>query len=179
MTAVLLGLGSNLNRHANLGAALDALQECFGPLRISRVFESEAVGVRAENYFNLVVALDSPLPLAALSAWLKSLEDSVGRERGQRRCEQPLDIDILCFGDSVGVFDGILIPRAEILKNAFVLRPLAELVPERLHPEERVSFAELWRAYRSEQRLWPIDFEWRGRSISRPDPAVPGQSALD
>ncbi|GGC06562.1 2-amino-4-hydroxy-6-hydroxymethyldihydropteridine pyrophosphokinase [Marinobacterium zhoushanense] len=179
MTAVLLGLGSNLNRYANICAALDALQEHFGPLQVSRVFESEAVGVRADNYFNLVVALDSPLPLAALSAWLKSLEDSVGRERGQRRCEQPLDIDILCFGDSVGFFNGIQIPRAEILKNAFVLRPLAEMVPEWLHPEEQVSFAELWRAYRSEQKLWPIAFEWDGRPISMPDTAGPDQASGD
>ncbi|MBV1790217.1 2-amino-4-hydroxy-6-hydroxymethyldihydropteridine diphosphokinase [Marinobacterium sp. D7] len=179
MTAVLLGLGSNLNRHANIRAALDALQEHFGPLRVSRVFESEAVGVRAENYFNLVVALNSPLPLRALSAWLKSLEDSVGRERGQRRCEQPLDIDILCFGDSVGFFDGIQIPRAEILKNAFVLRPLAELVPDWLHPEEQTCFADLWRAYSSEQKLWPVAFEWEGRSISSADADDPCQASGD
>lgn len=166
MTEVLLGLGSNLNRHDNIRAALDALHHSFGALQVSRVFESEAVGVKAENYFNLVVALETGMKLAELSSWLKSLEDSFGRERGQRRCEQPLDIDILCFGNRIGLFNGIQIPRAEILKNAFVLWPLAELVPDRLHPEEGVSFAELWRGHNSGQRLWPIDFEWDGRMIS-------------
>ncbi|MBR9884813.1 MAG: 2-amino-4-hydroxy-6-hydroxymethyldihydropteridine pyrophosphokinase, partial [Oceanospirillales bacterium] len=96
-----------------------------------------------------------------------------------RRCEQPMDIDILCFGDKVGFFNGIQIPRAEILKNAFVLKPLAELVPDRLHPEEQASFAELWRNYRSEQKLWPIAFEWQGLTISTPDSIEPTQASAD
>lgn len=179
MTDVLLGLGSNLNRHVNIRSALDALNHTFGPLQISRVFESEAVGVKAENYFNLVVALKTGMKLTELSSWLKSLEDSFGRERGQRRCEQPLDVDILCFGDRIGFFNGIQIPRAEILKNAFVLWPLAELVPDRLHPEERISFAELWRKHCSGQQLWPIDFEWDGKIISTASPSASAQASAD
>ncbi len=177
MTSVLLGLGSNQNRHANLSDALDALAQTFGSIRVSRVFESEAVGCTGANYFNLAVAIDTDWPLAELSIWLKSLEDSFGRIRRGKPVEQPLDIDILTFGDQVGRFDNVQLPRAEILRNAFVLWPLAELVPEVLHPVEEQTFAELWHAYDSGQKLWPIHFEWQGRAISSPDNAGKGAAA--
>ncbi|WP_432697820.1 2-amino-4-hydroxy-6-hydroxymethyldihydropteridine diphosphokinase [Marinobacterium sp. YM272] len=169
MTDVYLGLGSNLNRHANISAALDALSEAFGEIRVSRVFESEAVGCTASNYFNLAVAVKTDLPLAELSSWLKRLEDSFGRIRRGKPVEQPLDIDILIYGDRVGSFDGVQLPRAEILRNAFVLWPLAELVPDALHPAEKQTFARLWQAYSSDQQLWPIHFDWHDRAISVPD----------
>ena len=42
----------------------------------------------------------------------------------------PLDIDVLLYGELVGNFDGLVLPRAEILKNAFVLWPLSLMAPE-------------------------------------------------
>jgi 2-amino-4-hydroxy-6-hydroxymethyldihydropteridine diphosphokinase len=178
MTFVLLGLGSNQNREYHIRAGLDALSERFGALQISRVFESEAVGCRAANYFNLVVALETDLPLGELCHWLKRLEDRYGRDRDQKRCDQNLDIDILVFGDLAGNVDGIELPRAEIVRNAFVLWPLAELVPQRLHPVLQRTYAELWRRYDRDQRLWPIEFHWQGRRVSWPDTPDPEQMAL-
>ncbi|TCK07141.1 2-amino-4-hydroxy-6-hydroxymethyldihydropteridine diphosphokinase [Marinobacterium mangrovicola] len=177
MTSVLLGLGSNQNRHANLSDALDALAQAFGSIRVSRVFESEAVGCTGDNYFNLAVAIDTDWPLAELSSWLKCLEDSFGRIRRGKPVEQPLDIDILTYGEQVGRFDKVQLPRAEILRNAFVLWPLAELVPDVAHPVEKQTFAELWHSYDSTQKLWPIHFEWQGRAISAPDNSSQGAAA--
>ena len=171
ITSVLLGLGSNQNRAFHIDAALTALAERFGVLQVSRVFESEAVGCRADNYFNLVVALETDLALEELFAWLKRLEDRYGRDRQHRRSDQNLDIDILLYGDRVGDFGGIELPRPDILRNAFVLRPLAELIPQRLHPVVARSYAELWQEYDRDQRLWPIDFHWRGEKISWSDSA--------
>ncbi len=39
---------------------------------------------------------------------------------------------------------GIRIPRAEILENAFVLRPLQDIAPDGVHPETGETFAALW-----------------------------------
>ncbi|MCP3687277.1 MAG: hypothetical protein GY784_02580, partial [Gammaproteobacteria bacterium] len=41
--------------------------------------------------------------------------------------------------------DSIQIPRHEILRNAFVLKPLHDLVPDLHHPQCGKCFAELWR----------------------------------
>jgi 2-amino-4-hydroxy-6-hydroxymethyldihydropteridine diphosphokinase len=53
------------------------------------------------------------------------------------------------------------LPRDEILKNAFVLQPLAEIAGSDKHPETARSFAEHWDAYdKTRQKLWKIDFAW-------------------
>ena len=78
--------------------------------------------------------------------------------------------DILTYDDAVGTFGGVQLPRDEILENAFVLCPLAELAPQRLHPRVQRSYQSLWDTYdRTEQPLHKVDFIWRGRVISTAD----------
>lgn len=168
MTPIYLSLGSNVDRHHNILAALDALADLFGQLRISSVYESKSVGFDGSNFFNLVVGAATSLSIAELSDRLKRIEDANGRKRsGPKFSPRTLDIDILTFGDFVGVESGIELPRAEITKNAFVLLPLAEIAPEVLHPQLHQSYQQLWNGYdQASQQLWPIDFVWRGQRIS-------------
>lgn len=168
MPHVYLSLGSNRDRERHIAAALDALADRFGEIEISSVYESEAVGFAGTNFYNLVVGIDCPLGLAELSAWLKQVEDDNGRDRsGPRFSGRTLDIDVLTYGDLDHPQEGVQVPRDEITENAFVLLPLAEIAPEQKHPVLQTCYAELWQAYDRAQKLWPIDFNWRGRQISR------------
>ncbi|WP_374380214.1 2-amino-4-hydroxy-6-hydroxymethyldihydropteridine diphosphokinase [Pseudomonas fluvialis] len=162
---VYLGLGSNIERERNLCAGLDALQQLFGELHCSPVFESAPVGIRSGPFFNLVVAVECGLPLAELDQCLKAIEAANGRYATDRR-GLPLDIDVLLYGEQVGEFDGLLLPRAEILRNAFVLWPLALLAPDVLHPQVQQPFAELWAQARIDQQLAPVAFAWQGRQLT-------------
>lgn len=166
---VFLGLGSNIERERHVHAGLDALADYFGELRISSVYESRAVGFDGNNFFNLVVGVDTDQPVQTLSDVLKRIEDDNGRLRqGPKFSPRTLDIDILTYGNFVGNGGGIELPRAEILKNAFVLQPLAEIAPDEQHPQLRQTYAALWRAYdKNSQALWPVNFIWRGRWISK------------
>lgn len=167
MARVYLSLGSNVNREHYIGAALDALAQQFGALVLSSVYESEAVGFAGDNFYNLVVGIDTELELVPLAATLRALEYANDRCRvSPRYSAKTLDIDILTYADRAGVHDGILLPRDEVLTNAFVLQPLAEIAGAELHPARGRSYAELWGAYREPQRLWTVDFCWRGRAIS-------------
>lgn len=168
MTPIYLSLGSNVERHRHIVAALDALADLLGALAISSVYESKSIGFDGSNFFNLVVGAQTSLSLAELSETLKRIEDNNGRKRsGPKFSPRTLDIDILTYGNFVGVDSGIELPRAEITKNAFVLLPLAEIAPQVLHPHLRKSYCDLWRAYdQASQSLWTIDFEWRGTKIS-------------
>lgn len=170
MTAVYLSLGSNINRHKHIVAGLDALEDLFGDLVISSVYESKSVGFNGSNFFNLVVGVQTDLDLANLSEALKRIEDNNGRVRsGPKFSPRTLDIDILTYGDFVGVTAGIELPRAEITKNAFVLLPLAEIAAEVLHPQLQIPYRQLWAAYdQASQALWAIDFIWKGNAISSP-----------
>lgn len=165
LTTVFLGLGSNVRRHRHLTAGLDALAAFLVDMRCSPVFESEAVGIRSGPFYNLAVTARTELPLAELDRRLKAIEADNGRYAPDRK-GLPLDIDVLLYDDLVGDFDGLQLPRAEILRNAFVLWPLALLAPEARHPAEGRSFAALWQAMRSEQRLWPVPFVWRGTELT-------------
>lgn len=165
LTPVLLGLGSNIEREVHLRAGLDALSGVLSQMRCSPVFESQAVGIKSGPFFNLVVAGYSELPLGELDRRLKFIEADNGRYAPERK-GLPLDIDVLLYGDLVGNFDGLILPRAEILKNAFVLWPLALLAPDTLHPAQQRSFAELWQAAQIEQQLWPVAFSWREQQLT-------------
>lgn len=163
--SVLLGLGSNIERERHLCAGLDALAGFLEDVRCSPVFESEAVGIRSGPFLNLVVSAQTNLPLGELDRRLKFIEADNGRYAPDRK-GLPLDIDVLTYGARVGDFDGLQLPRAEILKNAFVLWPLALLAPEQLHPQTQRSYAQLWGEAQIDQRLWPVAFDWQGEALT-------------
>jgi 2-amino-4-hydroxy-6-hydroxymethyldihydropteridine diphosphokinase len=162
MTRVYLSLGSNIDRDHNIRSGLDALAAHFGPLILSPVYESAAVGFDGEPFLNLVVAMDTGLPVAELSAVLRAIEADHGRTRGEKKfASRTLDIDILTYGDEVGLIDGIELPRDEILKHAFVLKPLADLAPTEQHPLLRRDYASLLAEKDfSAQSLWAVPFQW-------------------
>ncbi|MDF3197922.1 2-amino-4-hydroxy-6-hydroxymethyldihydropteridine diphosphokinase [Pseudomonas sp. 1912-s] len=165
LTQVYLGLGSNIEREAHLCAGLDALAGFLTDIRCSPVFESQPVGIKSGPFFNLVVSAFTDLPLMELDRRLKFIEADNGRYAPDRK-GLPLDIDVLLYGELVGNFDGLILPRAEILKNAFVLWPLSLMAPERVHPEAGKSFAALWQGAQIDQVLAPVAFEWRDQSLT-------------
>jgi len=169
MARVYLSIGSNIDQRRHILACLDALADHFGDLALSSVYESEAIGFEGDNFYNLVAGIDTDMGVAELSALLHRIEDDNGRRRdGPRFSSRTLDIDILTCGDLCGDIGGVRLPREEILDNAFVLSPLAEIAGEELHPGVKKTYRELWAAYDSAtQKLWSIDFDWRGQTISR------------
>ena len=167
MAHVQLNLGSNTDREAMLTAGLDALASQFGELALSSVYESDAVGFDGEPFYNMGVTLRTTLSPGELAGTLRQLEYRYGRSPdSQRFSPRTLDIDILTYDDKVGVIEGVALPREEILENAFVLCPLAELAPRVLHPVVGQSYSALWRGYdQAAQALTKVTFEWRGRSV--------------
>jgi len=162
MTRVYLSFGSNIDREHNIRSGLNRLAEHFPALTLSPVYESAAVGFAGASFLNLVVAMDTDLSVAALAELLRAIEADHGRTRGEKKfASRTLDIDILTYGDHVGVLDGVELPRDEILKHAFVLRPLADIAPDALHPALQKSYGQLLAEKDfSAQSLWPIDFSW-------------------
>lgn len=165
LTRIYLGLGSNIDREAHLCAGLDALAGFLQDMHCSAVFESQPVGIKSGPFFNLVVSALTDLPLIELDRRLKFIEADNGRYAPERK-GLPLDIDVLLYGDLAGNFDGLVLPRAEILKNAFVLWPLALIAPDVLHPGVGKSMAQVWAEAQIDQVLAPAPFEWRGRQLT-------------
>ena len=142
---VWLSLGSNIHRQKYIQAALDALKKHFGELLISPVYETEAVGFEGDDFYNLVVGINSDQSLADISAICRQIEADNDRVRNNDKfSSRTLDIDILTWGDESGVVDGIELPRDEIVKYAFVLKPLVDVASEELHPVIKRSYQQLW-----------------------------------
>lgn len=166
MAVLSLSLGSNIDAANNIRHAVASLRVEFHNIKCSRVYESEAIGFEGDNFLNLVVVVETDKPLVAVVSFLQALEDSMGRDRSRPRFSpRVIDVDILTYsdesGDQTGSDCGMVLPRPEISQNAFVLRPLAELLPEHLHSGLGVSFSRLWADFdKNSQRLWPLDFDW-------------------
>ena len=67
MALIYLSLGSNIDRHIRIGAALDALHAEFRELLLSPVYESDSVGFEGDNFYNLVVGIHSNKSVGELS----------------------------------------------------------------------------------------------------------------
>lgn len=145
MARAYLSLGSNLEPQRYLVAALAELREYFGAITVSPAYRSKAVGFDGHDFVNLAVGLDTELAPMALNDWLHALEDRHGRRRDvPRYSDRTLDVDIVLYDDLVTDGPGHLqLPRKE-LKHAFVLKPLADIAPEFVHPLSGQSMAELW-----------------------------------
>jgi len=148
-TEVFVGLGSNISPRRNLNAALPRLAARFGDLRISPVYECQAVGFDGDPFLNLVIAFSTSEPLVAVLEYLRQVERDFGRRRGEARfAARSLDLDIILFGDRIGEEAGLQLPRPDILRYAFVLKPLADLAPNGLHPACGRRYQELWESLR-------------------------------
>ena len=134
MTRVYVSIGSNVDRERHVRDAVAALRAAFGELTLSSVYETRAVGFDGEPFYNLAVGFDTAEDVEQVLARLKAIERRAGRRPGQKRFgPRTLDIDVLTFGTLCS--DGpVELPRGEILREAYVLHPLAEIAPDERHP---------------------------------------------
>lgn len=160
MTPVYISIGSNVDREYHIRAALADLTQVFGPLRVSPIYESAAVGFIGDPFYNLVVSFYSDLNVLDIQAQLHQIEQHHGRLRGDARfAPRTLDLDLIIWGTFSGTLGTLRLPREEILHQAFVLRPLADIAPHERHPLNGHTYEELWAAFDSSAtRLTKVNF---------------------
>ena len=145
MARVAVSIGSNLERERNVKDALTALDKIFGKLSRSPVYESAAYGFNGPPFYNLVVVFETSLDVCAVREKIQAIENQQGREMGENRSgSRSLDLDLLLYDDAVFHDQGLDVPRREIFEHAYVLKPLADLLPATPHPVTGESFADIW-----------------------------------
>lgn len=135
LTTAYVGLGANLgDAPAALRGAVQAIGALPGTqvLRCSALYRSAPVDATGPDFHNAVVAVRTTLAPEALLAGLQSIEAAAGRERPYRNAPRTLDLDILLFGELVIDTPTLTVPHPRMRERAFVLRPLAEIAPERV-----------------------------------------------
>lgn len=153
-----IGLGTNLcssqnndrqqQLSQNLETALRALQEQTGTLlKCSSFLKTEPWGFKSDNTFlNAVALFETALTPTQLLRTTQQIELQMGRttkSRNHQYHDRIIDIDILFYDDICLQTPELTLPHAEIEQRDFVLKPLAEIAPDYIHPTLHKTISRL------------------------------------
>ncbi|RPI24689.1 MAG: 2-amino-4-hydroxy-6-hydroxymethyldihydropteridine diphosphokinase [Chloroflexota bacterium] len=129
---------------ANLEAAVRALPPLVLPRLCSPVYQTAPWGFTDQpDFLNQVIQAETGLSPADLLAYIKRLEEELGRQPNFRYGPRLIDLDILFYDDLILASPGLAIPHAHLHERAFVLVPLADIAPNLVHPLLAKSVSEL------------------------------------
>ena len=147
MADALLGLGGNVG---DVRATLDETVALFanGKDVVLRARSSDYAtppwGVTDQPPFvNLAIAVETTLSPRALLDRALNVERAFGRDRSRETRWGPrtIDIDLIAYDDLVCDEPDLILPHPRLFERAFVLVPLAEIVPERIISGRRIRDA--------------------------------------
>jgi 2-amino-4-hydroxy-6-hydroxymethyldihydropteridine diphosphokinase len=145
MSSAYIGIGSNLgDKEENCAKALSLLeQKGIKIVRPSSVIETEPWGVREQQKFlNMAVEVTTDL-----------LPDQLLRKLKEVEGPRVIDLDILFYDDMVYSSPELEIPHPHMHEREFVLMPLCEIAPDKIHPVLKKSVQEmLSERFRSDQK---------------------------
>jgi len=143
-----LSIGSNIEPEANLPKAIRLLREYGEVLEISGAWESHSVGADGPNFLNACVLFLSSLPPYELKEGIiRPIEAALGRVRyADKNAPRTIDLDIV-------LFDGKPL-NVDFWDYAFVVVPLAELIPDFDHPTRREKLVRVAEQLRN--RIWIV-----------------------
>jgi 2-amino-4-hydroxy-6-hydroxymethyldihydropteridine diphosphokinase len=146
MAVVYLGIGSNLgDKQGNCLGALERLsaREVVISKR-SALYKTQPWGVKDQpDFVNMVVEAETGMSPEELLVVLKAIEKEMGRKAVTRWGPRLIDLDVLLYDDRIVQTKDLVIPHPLLHKRDFVLLPLAEISPERIHPVLKRTIREL------------------------------------
>jgi 2-amino-4-hydroxy-6-hydroxymethyldihydropteridine diphosphokinase len=154
MTVAYLGLGANLgDARQTLKDAVVCLaqQHTITVLAKSSLYRTAPIDAGGDDYLNLVVMLDTTMPVRHLLALCHTIEHHFGRERPFRNAPRTLDLDILLYGEHAIDEPDLIVPHPRMTERAFVLVPLLEIEPALIIPQR--GRADAFLAAVADQRI--------------------------
>lgn len=141
---VYLSLGSNIDPQHNLPKAIKLLQKVGDIKEVSSVWETESVGFDGPNFLNACALFLTPLQSFELKdKIIRPIEAELGRIRyANKNAPRTIDIDLLLFDDTP--------LNTKFWEYAFVVVPLAELIPDFEHPIRREKLSRVAEQVKSE-----------------------------
>jgi len=143
METAYIALGANIpspvgTPRQTLDAALLRLAELGHLTAQSSYYETAPVGYSDQpTFLNAAAALETDLAPEDLLNHLLEIERSFGRDRthGIPNGPRTLDLDLILYGDRILNIENLQLPHPRMAERSFVLLPLAEIAPDRIHPQ--------------------------------------------
>ncbi len=167
--AVLVGLGANLTGAGGAtpietcARALDVMAASgIEVVRRSRWFGSAPLPPSDQpDFVNAVAEISTALGPEALLDVLHRIERTLGRERSRPNAARVIDLDLIAYGRTLRGGDGraargLVLPHPRLRERAFVLLPIADLVPAWRHPASGETLAGMIAALSRGQRCAAI-----------------------
>ena len=112
--------------------------------KVSPVYETSPVGgPEQQDYLNAVIEIETCLEAEDVLQCCLSLEKEMGRIRTMQWEPRNIDIDIELYGNHVLKTANLTVPHPLMHKRAFVLKPLADIAPDFIHPVIGLSIKEI------------------------------------
>lgn len=140
-----IALGSNLgNKEKNLNDALNLINE--NPLcnvtKISNFYITAPVGyLNQDDFLNGAAEIKTLMEPSELMDFLLEIEKDLKRERKIHWGPRTIDLDIILYDNLITEDEHIIIPHPRMHERLFVLEPLCDIAPYKVHPllNERIS----------------------------------------
>lgn len=177
MTRVYFSIGSNVDPLKHIELAVHELEHRFGSIDVSPVYRNKALGFAGADFLNLVVGVDTDKTIDDICKEIDAIHVLAQRTNGNVKfVARTLDIDLLLYGQLITPGPPLCLPRVDVLKYAFALKPLADIAANERHPESGRTYAEHWAAMdQSEHPLLCVEVDITNRGSDRHPPQSPGR----
>ena len=164
-----LSLGSNEgDRIARLRDARLRLLAIPGITELARspLYETEPVDVKPEHkdkkFINAVLVVEADLTPREWLAHAQRIEAEMGRVREgrDRNAPRPIDIDLLYLGRHCIDSKTLIVPHPLWAKRKFVLRPLADIRPDKILPGVQHTVKQILDALVTKEVMSPVEGDW-------------------
>lgn len=135
-TSAYFSIGTNLgDRFANLQRALRLLQAEMPITAVSPIYVTEPWGDADQpKFLNICVAAGTDLSPREVLDTIKAIEHDMGRVPSRHWGPRLIDIDLLLYGRQTVNEPDLIVPHPHMGERAFVLAPLANIIPTYVHP---------------------------------------------
>jgi len=136
-----LSLGTNQgNKLENLQKAINLISDKVGAIqKISSIYKTASWGFSGDDFYNICMQVTTSLNADKVLETLLSIENELGRQRVASATYQNrnIDIDVLLFDDEIIFSKTLIVPHSKMLARKFVMVPLVEIAPNKMHPIEK------------------------------------------
>lgn len=146
MPDVFIALGSNVgDRAANIKTAIEKIrQRGIKVVKISDIIETEPYGyVDQPRFLNAVLQAETLLSPGELLNTLQEIEKEMGRERKIKWGPRNIDLDIIFYNGLILNEEDLKIPHPDAHNRIFVIKPLAQIAADFVHPVLKITVKEI------------------------------------